>query len=173
MANDNTTLNRKWTGVDLDGTLIKYKGWQGIDQFGDPVPKMVERVKAWKAMGKDVRVFTARICPQQKQTDIDLFLRTYTHWCFQVFGEQLPVTCTKDFWMEDLWDDRCVSVVPNTGIPLHEHVASEYQDRVQALSDMVQSLVIGIAGSAAAEELKGLAKEAEILLKEEKIKWKT
>ena len=76
---------------------------------------MVKRVKAWLAEGKDVRIFTARVCSGQSQEDIDVFLREYTHWCFRVFGRQLPVTSEKDWKMIKFWDDRCVSVIPNTG----------------------------------------------------------
>lgn len=54
-------------------------------------------VKAWLAVGKDVRIFTARVCSGQSQEEIDVFLREYTRWCFRVFGRQLPVTCEKDW----------------------------------------------------------------------------
>lgn len=36
-------------------------------------------------------------------------------WCRKHIGEVLPVVCTKDFGMVELWDDRCVQVIPNTG----------------------------------------------------------
>ena len=113
-------MSEGWIGVDLDGTLAEYLGWQGMGHIGEPIAPMVERVKAWLAVGKDVRIFTARVCSGQSQEEIDVFLREYTRWCFQVFGRQLPVTCEKDWKMIKLWDDRCVSVIPNTGeiIPL-------------------------------------------------------
>ena len=28
----------------------------------------------------------------------------------------IPITWEKDYQMEELWDDRCVQVIPNTGI---------------------------------------------------------
>ena len=113
-------MSEGWIGVDLDGTLAEYLGWQGMGHIGEPIAPMVERVKAWLAVGKDVRIFTARVCSGQSQEEIDVFLREYTRWCFRVFGRQLPVTCEKDWKMIKLWDDRCVSVIPNTGeiIPL-------------------------------------------------------
>lgn len=113
-------MSEGWIGVDLDGTLAEYLGWQGMGHIGEPIAPMVERVKAWLAVGKDVRIFTARVCSGQSQEEIDVFLREYTRWCFQVFGRQLPVTCEKDWKMIKLWDDRCVSVIQNTGeiIPL-------------------------------------------------------
>jgi hypothetical protein len=36
-------------------------------------------------------------------------------WCTKVFGHKLPVTCTKDYGMIALFDDRCVQVEANTG----------------------------------------------------------
>lgn len=108
-------MSEGWIGVDLDGTLAEYLGWQGMGHIGEPIAPMVKRVKAWLAEGKDVRIFTARVCSGQSQEDIDVFLREYTHWCFRVFGRQLPVTSEKDWKMIKFWDDRCVSVIPNTG----------------------------------------------------------
>lgn len=35
---------RPWIGVDLDGTLAEYHGWQGPDNIGSPVQPMVERM---------------------------------------------------------------------------------------------------------------------------------
>ena len=53
--------SRGWIGVDLDGTLAEYAGWVSEEHIGHPVPMMLERVKAWLAEGKDVRIFTARV----------------------------------------------------------------------------------------------------------------
>lgn len=50
-----------WIGVDLDGCLAVYHGWEGAELIGDPVPDMLERVKNWIAEDYDVRIFTARI----------------------------------------------------------------------------------------------------------------
>lgn len=42
-------------------------------------------------------------------------------WCHAHLGVTLPITATKDFHMWQHWDDRCVQVVPNTGLTLIEH----------------------------------------------------
>ena len=99
-----------WIGVDLDGVLAEYHSWNN-GRIGKPVLKMVERVKAWLAKGKDVRVFTARVSndPEGHQ------LRLIQQWCRDNIGESLPVTCEKNFQMNELWDDRAVQVIPNTG----------------------------------------------------------
>ena len=52
-----------WIGVDLDGTLARYDGWKGPEHIGEPLMPMVERVKAWLAEGREVRIMTARVSP--------------------------------------------------------------------------------------------------------------
>jgi hypothetical protein len=38
-------------------------------------------------------------------------------WCDKNIGQVLELTCVKDYGMIELWDDRAVRVVPNTGEP--------------------------------------------------------
>ena len=102
-----------WIGVDLDGTLAFYNGWNdGL--IGAPIPAMVERVKAWLAAGKTVKVFTARISGLSP-TELDFEWRKIRQWCRDHIGVSLPITCEKDRSMIELWDDRAVQVIPNTG----------------------------------------------------------
>jgi hypothetical protein len=118
-----------WIGVDLDGTLAEYNGWQGENHIGNPVPLMVERVKKWLSEGKEVRIFTARA---YKPVEMGLFcdepmtkresIKLIKNWCKEHIGVVLPIVCTKDYGMTELWDDRCVQVVPNTGVALQEMV---------------------------------------------------
>jgi hypothetical protein len=110
-----------WIGVDLDGTLAMYDKWRGADHIGEPIPAMVERVKAWLAEGKCVKIFTARIHGHGKPDlnggpAIDV-LTPIQNWCRQHSGRVLPVTNIKDFGMVELWDDRAVRVRINTGQP--------------------------------------------------------
>jgi len=111
-----------WIGVDLDGTLAKYEEWKGEDCIGEPVPLMVERVQQWLALGKEVRIFTARMCAHGSPLIVDgetiiLDMKTpIEEWCLEHIGRKLPVTNAKDFGMIELWDDRCVQVIPNTGV---------------------------------------------------------
>lgn len=101
-----------WIGVDLDGTLAEYDGWQGIEHIGPPIPAMVERVKRWREEGREVRVFTARVSRGEQA----IRARRVVHqWLWAHLGEALPVTCMKDFGMVELWDDRAVAVELNTG----------------------------------------------------------
>lgn len=104
-----------WIGVDLDGTLAQYDGWKGPEHIGEPIPRMVERVKAWLAEGKDVRIFTARVCSSQPGNTGLKAMAAIQRWCDTHIGHALAVTSEKDWSMIELWDDRCVQVVPNTG----------------------------------------------------------
>lgn len=97
-----------WIGVDLDGTLAEYHGWRGPDHIGDPILAMATRMWEWLKEGRDVRIFTARACVPDQVPPIK-------EWCLKHFGRVLPVTNAKDFAMVELWDDRCVQVIPNTG----------------------------------------------------------
>jgi hypothetical protein len=111
-----------WIGVDLDGTLAEYSGWTGDPfEIGKPVPKMVERVKQWRREGKQVWIMTARVNfeysfgPEADPDYQDKIRHTITKWCIKHLGEGLPLTYKKNHAMIELWDDRCVQVVENTG----------------------------------------------------------
>lgn len=104
-------MNMGWIGVDLDGTLAHYKHWISVDHIGAPVPIMVERVKRWLEEGRTVKIFTARVYGDQRETA----LVPIQEWCQEHIGRVLEVTCTKDYGMIELWDDRAVQVEPNTG----------------------------------------------------------
>lgn len=105
-----------WIGVDLDGTLAEYGGWKGEGHIGAPVPAMVERVKAWRARGMEVRIFTARVCADNGDSrDVAIVRGFIERWCLEHLGEVLPVTNLKDYSMVELWDDRAVQIIANTG----------------------------------------------------------
>lgn len=119
-----------WIGVDLDGTLAHYDGWQGPGHIGAPVPAMVERVKRWLAEGREVRIFTARVWPYtgvarpgqampvppgERGRQAFGAACAIANWCRLHIGEVLPVTCVKDIYMVELYDDRAVQVRANTG----------------------------------------------------------
>jgi hypothetical protein len=102
-----------WIGVDLDGTLAEYDGWKGPGIIGDPVPRMLERVKKWIEDGKNVRIVTARVSRGGHEREVaEAAIR---RWCVRHVGRALPITNVKDFGMIELWDDRAVQVVPNKG----------------------------------------------------------
>lgn len=53
-----------WIGFDLDGTLAKYDGWQGLDHIGEPIEAMVRLAKKFHAEGKRIKILTARVAPR-------------------------------------------------------------------------------------------------------------
>lgn len=107
-----------WIGVDLDGTLAKFEAWIGPEHIGEPIEPIQQLVKDMLHRGLDVRIFTARAYEGQAAI-------TYVEsWCKQHLGQILPVTCTKDFAMIALIDDRAIPVVSNAGrIPTAAEIA--------------------------------------------------
>lgn len=105
-----------WIGVDLDGTLAHYEGWNdGL--IGEPIPLMAERVKGWIESGIVVKIVTARVSiPSQAMEQRCAIER----WCEEHLGRRLEVTCEKGFDMVTLYDDRAVQVEKNTGRLLGE-----------------------------------------------------
>jgi hypothetical protein len=109
--------------VDLDGTLATINGpgknyeMTSVGQvwIGNPVPLMLERVKKMLAEGKDVRIFTARVSPKSGNEWVEACRRAINSWCLEHIGKALPITCEKDYGMLELWDDRAIGVVCDTG----------------------------------------------------------
>ena len=109
--------NNNWIGVDLDGTLAQYDEWKGIEHIGEPIQPMMARVNAWVAKGVIVKIFTARAgVPEQIP---------FIHAWLEKHGlPRLEVTNIKDFAMVELWDDRCIQVVSNTGMLISERCSA-------------------------------------------------
>jgi len=142
-----------WIGVDFDGTLATYDNWVGWNVFGEPLPRMVNRIRGWLKEGKEVRIVTARIglplsdrkgVPKYeasngklwrgyvcKITEAEYTSADMQHaiqdWCEMHVKEgwRPIVQCYKDYAMVELWDDRAVQVIPNTGYTLAEEHEAE------------------------------------------------
>lgn len=122
-------MKKGWIAVDFDGTLAEYTEWKGMANLGEPVPAMLERVKAWLAEGQEVRIFTAR-------ADDPVGVLNIRNWCQVHLGQRLEVTNTKDFGMIELWDDRAVQVEKNTGRTVGEAYLEEITALHQDLANM-------------------------------------
>ena len=115
-----------WIGVDLDGTLAVYDDWISPTHIGEPVPLMVDRVKKWLSEGFEVRIFTARVYTGHPEEVSQRAGEAYAakcaieDWSAKHLGVVLPITCTKDYDMIELWDDRAVTVQKNTGRQLSD-----------------------------------------------------
>ena len=116
-----------WIGVDLDGTLAHYAVFKGVDHIGLPVPKMAVKVRQMLADGEDVRIFTARVDGgavalqagdnQGKHFEnVERVTEIIQDWTEFHFGVRLPVTNKKDYGMIELYDDRAIQIIPNTGV---------------------------------------------------------
>lgn len=110
----------KHVGVDFDATLATYDGWKGPAVLGKPVPEMVRRMKAGMAQGTRFWIFTARVNPSghdyKSSLDATQSYVAIAQWCMQVFGQLLPITHEKNQLWQEVWDDRAIQVLPNTGV---------------------------------------------------------
>lgn len=105
---------KKWIAVDFDGTLATHGRTDPNDPYavGKPIPKMVDRVKDWVKQGKEVRIFTGRLGGDGNASKHTKAI----HGFLEKQGlPKLAVTNVKDHHMQELWDDRAVGVVKNTG----------------------------------------------------------
>jgi hypothetical protein len=102
-------MTNGWIGVDFDGTLA-------TDEGSNPIPAMVERIKRWLSLGIEVRIVTARVSENCGMRNLPLERKLVEDWCLLHIGQKLKVTCEKDFNMYQLWDDRAVQVIKDTGI---------------------------------------------------------
>lgn len=128
MRGANGATGAPWIGVDLDGTLAEYHGWKGPKHIGKPIPKMVDRVVKWMSEpnGLLVKIFTARVAPRPDGSEdecrryIEKWLERHIYPKFPLHLREpwpvhIPIVHQKDPMMIELWDDRCVQVIPNTG----------------------------------------------------------
>lgn len=140
----NTFANRRpgWIGFDLDGTIAHHDQWVSASHVGAPIAPVVNVLKNYLSSNLEVRIFTARVYPLvvvHKPGDMSLYelgrdllaetfdttpdaaqfaldaLTAIRGWCREHIGQELPVTCIKDFAMLLLYDDRAVHVERNTG----------------------------------------------------------
>ncbi len=100
-------MNEGWIGTDLDGTLAEYPSGDSPN-IGRPIPLMLERVKVWLTYGIKVRIVTARAGDPSQIPLIE-------QWLMHHLGVVIPITDKKDYDMIELWDDRAIQVIPNTG----------------------------------------------------------
>lgn len=108
--------------VDLDGTLAVqywgddyYGGEYNPGKIGEPIPIMVDRIKAWWSIGDEVSIFTCRMNPTKPEY-LQPFLDAFPGWCMNVFGAVLEVSAIKDPYADDFWDNKAVRVTTNTGM---------------------------------------------------------
>lgn len=101
---------KPWVGVDLDGTLAFHdsENWDPM-KVGQPIPNMMAQVKRLIAKGIRVKIFTARAAHPELIPPIQ-------EWLEKNGLGKLEVTNVKDFKMIQLYDDRAVQIIENTGL---------------------------------------------------------
>lgn len=120
----------EWIGVDLDGTLAEYNRGDlrehGNTYIGPPIPAMVDRVRDWLNRGYEVRIFTARVS-EDHPGELKNIRDAISAWCNIHIGQPLMITNIKDYNMIELWDDRAIQVIPNTGVPIYHIVDQSHE----------------------------------------------
>lgn len=118
--------------VDLDGTLARYDKWVAWNVIGPIIEPMKQRILTWLAEGKEVVIFTARAGYDTDTCRVSGFTFTRDDVVAVVQGwleanglPRLAVTHEKTDAMIEIWDDRAVQVVSNTGATLAEEHAAE------------------------------------------------
>lgn len=116
MMNMKIEKRTRHIAVDLDSTLAVHE-WKNYDpnKIGEPIPLMVARVKNWLAKGHKVTIHTARMSSYWPEEDRKLVEELIKAWCREHIGTELEVGCEKHPQMDEIWDDRAVSVEANTG----------------------------------------------------------
>ena len=109
---------KAWIGCDLDGTLAKYDGWKGWQHIGEPVEKMVLKLKSYMERGLTVKIWTARcskVSLARSNVTFEQMAKVIQDWTEKVFGKRLDVVTEKDCDMLFCFDDSIMQVEPNTG----------------------------------------------------------
>lgn len=109
-----------WVGCDLDKTLAYYDDSMGL-KIGKPIPAMLKRVKKWIKDGQEVRIFTARAASPELIPAVKEWLKEQ--------GLDLEVTCVKDRDCIAIYDDRAVSVYPNTGLLVSKYTPEKKEKK--------------------------------------------
>lgn len=133
---------RPWRGVDFDGTLAKHQEGADVEHVGEPVPAMVERVKRWLSLGQEVRIVTARVGMTRPQPERERQISMIHAWCREHIGVELPVVCSKDYGMIELWDDRAIQVERNTGRTIEEATAQAIAAELEQCANDPRALSI-------------------------------
>ena len=128
-----------WEGWDLDGTISVYtKGDYNSFIVGPPIPKTVIILKRHLKEGRNCKIFTARVNTKTETPErLEKVKAAIREWCIKHLGQELELTCEKDYHMYAFYDDRAVQVEANTGVLL-EDIISDLRSRVCYLQSEVE-----------------------------------
>jgi len=132
MAEEKT--EQKWVGFDLDGTLAMYDGWKGDQHIGEPIAEVVSIAKELHSKGQRIKIFTARVAQNSwGKASLEQIEGAIWKWCDKHLGFRPEITCEKDRWMLDFYDDRCNQVLKNRGKLLTDIVKDAKKSITKAL----------------------------------------
>lgn len=108
-GDEKESSQEKFIATDLDKTLAYQSGDQtDSDAIGPPIPEMQKRVMGWIDEGKKVKILSARASNPKKISQIKA-------WLLKNGFPSLEATNIKEPEMIELYDDKAVAVIPNTG----------------------------------------------------------
>ena len=90
-------------------------GWKNPAFLCEKV-EFIPRLKPWaffSKVSKEVKILTARVASGKEDTEVAR--KAIEEFLEEQFGQVLEITNEKDHKMLELWDDRVVQVIPNTG----------------------------------------------------------
>lgn len=104
----NNSEKQDWIGFDLDGTIAHYESWQPDGSIGEPIPSMIQYMKILLSEGAKLKIMTARATEPENIPAIQ-------DWLEAQGLPRLEVTCIKDRYMSQLFDDNAIQVIRNEG----------------------------------------------------------
>ncbi len=111
----------KWIAVGLEGTLSRAEGHPEF-VLGEPIQPMISRVHSWLRAGVEVRVLTELADDFMGGIQVRYWLDSHG------LGD-VGITSTLDKDMQQLWDNRAIRTLRNTGIGCATCLPQQYQYR--------------------------------------------
>ena len=105
-------MAKRIVACDLDGTLAIYKGERDHMFIGEPIKCMVDAIKVIRECNGEVWIFTARLSDPQTH---DVAKKVIEDWLKKHDIQVDGITCVKQKFFSEFWDDRAIQVIKNTG----------------------------------------------------------
>lgn len=131
----------KVKAVDFDGTMAGHDAIKNLDYYpektGTPIDLMIKRVNTWLDEGIEVVVFTARVHPVHGAESIAAAEAAIKEFCVKNFGRTLEITCLKDPRFHEMWDDKAVRVIPDTGLISDQSEVKDPLNQQDAIGEFI------------------------------------
>lgn len=127
---------KKTVAVDLDGVLIQYRGWLGVDHFGEPIRGAREFLEKLREIA-EVMLHTTRLSPAVNPEHSEIELQDMVDRALIERGlpyDQLWVGAGKPIASAYV-DDRAVICNPQDVAPAFRH--REFEAALQAVKRLI------------------------------------